>query len=164
STAESYLNQATAILDEDEGVDRLFVHKWRSILLAFKSGDPSPIEEFRVQAQKVGHWESVRDADFHLLKMTKDERLFKKLYFGITESGGAYHFVMQPGFVVRFRNDAPEANTVDIQIQRLREHFANHKFSARQASDRLRLPSRTMLRILKNGIESGELFQDSAGP
>src|SRR5262249_51815172 len=81
-TADHHLDRAAANLDEDQSVDGLFVHKWKSVLSAFRSGDRKPIEDFKALALKFGHWESVRDADFQLLKMMKDESLFKKLYFG----------------------------------------------------------------------------------
>lgn len=76
------LDEAERILKGEGTWDVLFVEKWRSILVALRSGETGPLQGFRGQALEKRHWESVRESDLYLLKAGGDERLFRRLYMG----------------------------------------------------------------------------------
>lgn len=76
------LEHATQRLGTEITSDQLFILKWRAIVDAAIAEDPRPIIKFRGQAVERRHFESVREADYYLLKTKFDEKLFFHLYFG----------------------------------------------------------------------------------
>ncbi|MGE3683936.1 MAG: hypothetical protein AB7G93_19625 [Bdellovibrionales bacterium] len=80
--AEDDLKVAQVLLGNERTLDELFVRKWKAILKALISGDVSPVRQFRAEAQRRSHWESVRECDLYLLKMRFENRLFHHLLVG----------------------------------------------------------------------------------
>jgi tetratricopeptide (TPR) repeat protein len=75
------LHEAGQVL-AGETSDQLMLRKWKSVLAATETGDTKPLWEFRNEAQTRGHWESVREADFFLLKFAFNQEQFEHLVFG----------------------------------------------------------------------------------
>jgi hypothetical protein len=80
--AESELSKAEKLLANDFSLDRFFVQKWNAVITALKDEDREPLDRLRRQALELKHWESVREADLFLVKLTQDEELFQHVYFG----------------------------------------------------------------------------------
>lgn len=76
------LERAKSILDHETSIDQLFTQKWLAILRGRRDRDPEPIESFRAEAVRRGHWESVRECDFHTLRIAFNAESFNRLYFG----------------------------------------------------------------------------------
>ncbi len=82
SAARFNLNESELILSAGPTRDSLHVSKWQAFLSALESRSLSPIEAFRVEALRRKDWESVRECDLYALKITYDEKIFDRLYFG----------------------------------------------------------------------------------
>lgn len=104
SRCEADLEEAKRILSTETTSDQLFVSKWHALLTAARSSSIEPIESFRRQAEERGHWESLRDCDYHSLKIRFDDKLFSHLYYGTP----------YPAYRARLANELgycpPEAN------------------------------------------------------
>lgn len=87
SEAEAKLARAGALLAQDFSLDYFFVRKWSAVIAAVSSGDATPLLNFRREAMERRHWPTVREVDFHLLKIKRDEALFNRLYFGTPYAG-----------------------------------------------------------------------------
>ncbi|HMN70026.1 MAG TPA: tetratricopeptide repeat protein [Bdellovibrionales bacterium] len=81
------LEEAARILGAARVHDQLFVRKWFAVLAGHRAGDGAPIKDFQREAIARREWESVRDADFHLLDLRFDAGLFDRLYFGTPWAG-----------------------------------------------------------------------------
>jgi tetratricopeptide (TPR) repeat protein len=81
-SAAADLDSATALLATEATPDEFFVRKWRGILKSLRDGSQESLHALRAEALERKDWESVRDADFHLLKIRFDEKRFDHLYFG----------------------------------------------------------------------------------
>lgn len=66
--------------------DALFVEKWAAILDLQRTGGRRPalarIEKVRADAWNQGHWETVRECDFHRACVTRDHPLLTRVYLG----------------------------------------------------------------------------------
>lgn len=86
SAALSHLKNAELILSEVGGVDLFFVRKWTALTRYFQSnGSESSVvllENIRLEAKSIRHWETLRDLEHYVAVLTKSEPLFLKLYFG----------------------------------------------------------------------------------
>jgi hypothetical protein len=80
--AKEELGKAEKLLANDFSLDRFFVQKWNWIISALKSGDVSTLIELKSKALELKHWESVREADLYLAKVSGDRDLFQHIYFG----------------------------------------------------------------------------------
>jgi hypothetical protein len=64
----------------------LFQRKWRAIAEVLRSNRNtdglSQLKKVRQQASELGHWETVRDCDFHEAIATKNRDLALRVYFG----------------------------------------------------------------------------------
>lgn len=82
--AESFLEK----IEEDAAPNKndLFVMKWRALIELYSSdGSRKSLERLalaRKKAVEIGHWETVRDCDYHKALVTKNKTLFLKVYFG----------------------------------------------------------------------------------
>lgn len=79
---EAQLNAASALHADEKAWDQLYIRKWRGILHALKDRDPGDLLGLRSEVESTGHFESLRDIDFHLLRTRFDEDRFRYLYFG----------------------------------------------------------------------------------
>lgn len=80
--AHSELAKAEKLLANDFSLDRFFVQKWKWIISALKAGDTAPLLELKAKALELKHWESVREADLYLAKVSGDKDLFQRVFFG----------------------------------------------------------------------------------
>ncbi|MGZ3723140.1 MAG: hypothetical protein ACXVA9_09430 [Bdellovibrionales bacterium] len=70
------------ILGLEKSSDQLFVAKWKAILEAFESKSVSVLKPIQEEAEKRGHWESLRDLDRFSLQIKIDEKIYHRLVFG----------------------------------------------------------------------------------
>lgn len=82
--ARDRLEDARRLLGEAPVGDRLFVEKWQAVIrLTESSGlDAEPLSEVRKAAKLQGHWETLRDCDFHEARHRVRPDLFSRLYHG----------------------------------------------------------------------------------
>lgn len=80
--AEAELAKAEKLLANDFSLDHFFVRKWKAVISALRNQDREPLDCLREEALELKHWESVREADLFLVKLTGDEELFQRVYFG----------------------------------------------------------------------------------
>jgi len=76
------LKTARQKIGDEKTSDQLFILKWEAVVCAHREKSTAALLEFRREAVARQHWESVRDTDFHILKIAFDENLFDRLYFG----------------------------------------------------------------------------------
>lgn len=63
--------------------DTLFIDKWLAVLELKKNPKATiALEAVRNRAFNLGHWETVRDCDFHLALLAGRQELLPQLYFG----------------------------------------------------------------------------------
>jgi len=82
SSANEYLNLGMNLLKSSSTHDTLFLRKWRAYLDAAESNDPSVLLKLREESARLAWFETVREADYLYVKLTKDQNTFDKLYFG----------------------------------------------------------------------------------
>lgn len=83
SEAGLFLSEAEKVLQESDGLDAFFVKKWRAISEMLKN--PKRVEAVRKVRQSailLKHWETVRDCDRFECIATRNEELYRHLYFG----------------------------------------------------------------------------------
>lgn len=82
--ARESLERARSLLSDAPVGDRLFVDKWQAVIrLAETRGlEAAPLEEVRRSALGLGHWETLRDCDFHEARHRARPDLFARLYHG----------------------------------------------------------------------------------
>jgi tetratricopeptide (TPR) repeat protein len=76
------LESARQIFGANKSYDELLISKWLAVMSALDQKSSGPLLAFRKEAEEREHWESVRDADFFLLKIKFDQILFDHLLFG----------------------------------------------------------------------------------
>lgn len=81
AAAES-LDAAADLHRDEKAWDQLYIRKWRGILSASQDQNDSELLKLRSEVEMTGHFESLRDIDFHLLRARFDEERFRYLYFG----------------------------------------------------------------------------------
>lgn len=85
--AKENIHEAEEILKASASLDGIFVRKWRAAIECVEKSDPAPLKAFRAEAEKLGDWESVRDADLLSLRVKFEWDLFDRVYFGSPFSG-----------------------------------------------------------------------------
>ena len=80
--ARNLLDQAAQVLSQSVAADAFYIEKWKAVAKALESGDCSDLIAFRETAFKNSQWESVRESDLYIMRVTKDESLFRFLYAG----------------------------------------------------------------------------------
>lgn len=80
--AKSDLNEALSVFGQSGSYDQLLIYKWQSIMASIEKTSVRPLLEFRNEALRREHWESVREADLFTLKIQFDQPLFDQLIFG----------------------------------------------------------------------------------
>lgn len=79
---EDSLNAAADLHRDEKAWDQLYIRKWRGILRAVRDRDPAELLRLRAEVEGTGHFESLRDIDYHLLRTRFDADRFHYLYFG----------------------------------------------------------------------------------
>jgi hypothetical protein len=84
--AQRFLYESRAMLRTASPVPRLYLRKWRALLMLKKHGARpdtlAALSAVRAAAQSLGQWETVRDCDRHLAEARGDEQLLRHVYFG----------------------------------------------------------------------------------
>ncbi len=83
-SAERHLADADRAVKEAGGFDEFFVRKWRSILHLYqqpKAGSQE-VKKLRGEAEKLSHWETVRECDAYRAIVTQNHDLLLRVYFG----------------------------------------------------------------------------------
>ena len=80
--AEKDLAVAEGLLSTDSGTDLLFIRRCQAILGSLRSAEPGPLLRFKEQVIEKRHWESLREVDLSLLKVSYDRALHEHLFFG----------------------------------------------------------------------------------
>jgi hypothetical protein len=80
--ADRALLEAEKLVNGVKALDRLWIDKWRAIFKAVTNKDVSYFEPVKFEALRRGHWETLRDLDFHSLKIKFERNTFLRLYFG----------------------------------------------------------------------------------
>lgn len=118
-----FLNQAHTLLKPLGGMDQFLTQKWMYIAEYLRAqGDLRAtlnLMSFRERAKKNRQWETVRDIDYYILSVTKDENLFQFLYFG--SAPAAFKRRLQelcPQFVVppSYRRNFPEHSSQTSRV------------------------------------------------
>jgi tetratricopeptide (TPR) repeat protein len=81
-SAEANLALASGLLTGDGSQSELAVMKWQAVIEASRSRSLTPLRKFRALAEAARDWESVRHADFQILRFDFDEKLFHHLLCG----------------------------------------------------------------------------------
>lgn len=80
--ADRTLKSAESELIEDGFFGHFFAAKWRAILSALKDNSTKPLIDFRQQALKISHWETLRHLDFYQTRLNPDGEWAPWVYFG----------------------------------------------------------------------------------
>lgn len=83
-----FLDETENHLLDPEGLEAMFVRKWRCVWkVLFGGADPAAFETIRAEARKRGHWETLRHCDLFEAKATASQAIAIKLYFGTPQLG-----------------------------------------------------------------------------
>lgn len=84
--AQEVLEEAFAVFSQGVGGDLLLIEKWKAITDLFAKGlTPSgqaALNRVKKKAIDQKSWETLRDCDFHLARLTGDQDLLSQVYFG----------------------------------------------------------------------------------
>lgn len=84
--AQKSLLNAEKLLKKTPSLDTLFIEKWLAIVAVLKNNqDKNAIQailRLKDKSLRMSHWETVRECDKYLCIATRDQELFKKVYFG----------------------------------------------------------------------------------
>ncbi len=82
AAAEKFLQSGLRLIEGVKILDFLWVIKWKGILEALKKNSVEPLNAVREEAILKGHWETLREVDFHKLQIHFSASDFYRLYFG----------------------------------------------------------------------------------
>ena len=84
--AKDMLARAMKATEQTASLDDFFIRKWQAIADVQMNGREAEslrrLLAIREDAVRIGHWETIRDCDFHRALALRDESLARKLYFG----------------------------------------------------------------------------------
>lgn len=83
--AMNVLTEASVLAGKEKGTTTLFIEKWKLIAQASIQNTANLPHDFAVFKKRVraqGHWETLRDVDYHLAKLTGNDALANYVYFG----------------------------------------------------------------------------------
>jgi hypothetical protein len=90
-SAEQALQQAEVALSDQPGRYLLYVRKWKAVLSLARDhrsqAARAHLGEVKVQALELRNWETIRDCDFHLARLTGDDTLLRRVLLGTPYSG-----------------------------------------------------------------------------
>jgi len=164
----------------EEMLESFLARKWEAIAALYAS-PKSPaalagIQKIRQEAVARGHWETLRNCDFHLAIATKDEALFRLVYFGTPFSSLRDKLVQdfggQPEIPERFHwtpSGEPSLPTLDLlshkeicaRVKGHKQGSLNHRLLAALLRDLYR-PTRTA--SLHRALYEGEYFNPASSP
>lgn len=77
------LNKAASLSSQENGHTSLFIEKWK-LVAEIQGGEfnPDSISTLKKKIRSQGHWESLRDLDYHLAVATKNQNLTNVVFFG----------------------------------------------------------------------------------
>lgn len=75
---------AKSLVQNSDTIDNFLLEKIEVIILALKNKSKAKnlLQKLKLNAIKLSHYESIRDLDFWIARLTQDENLFQYLYFG----------------------------------------------------------------------------------
>lgn len=79
------LERAKTLLSTQTGRSLLYVQKWLAVIALSERTDNSSlkfIHEVRQQAQLLRNWETIRDCDFHVARLTNNTEMLDRIYLG----------------------------------------------------------------------------------
>lgn len=85
--ARRAIETASSVLSGVGTIDQLYIRKWGAALKAVETKNATPLANFRAEALREKHFESVREADLLSLQIEFSEESFRKLYFGTPFQG-----------------------------------------------------------------------------
>jgi tetratricopeptide (TPR) repeat protein len=62
--------------------DRLFIEKWNAVLSSQETGRIEALDQLKLKARELEHWDTVREADLFACKIRFEQKRFDHLYFG----------------------------------------------------------------------------------
>jgi tetratricopeptide (TPR) repeat protein len=82
--ADQHLAQAASLLENAKNsADALYIEKWQAITESLRSGAPtSTLIKVQERALELHHWETVRDCEFYIAKLTDNHRALIHLFCG----------------------------------------------------------------------------------
>jgi tetratricopeptide (TPR) repeat protein len=81
--AKEKLELSYKILSSFHGRYLLYVKKWNSVLELIKNPENhNSLLQVRSEAQKLKNWETIRDCDFHLARLTNNRTLMNQVFLG----------------------------------------------------------------------------------
>ncbi|MGZ5279615.1 MAG: hypothetical protein ACXWC9_06725 [Pseudobdellovibrionaceae bacterium] len=88
-----YLDQSEKCLAEQPGRYLLYVNKWRALAkLEMNPGDTdaeADLLKVKTEATQLKNWETIRDCDFHLARLQRDQNQIQQILLGTPYEG--YH-------------------------------------------------------------------------
>jgi len=110
-TALDFLSQSEKCLADQPGRYLLYVNKWRSLAQLGLSPKDSAAQEallkVKAEALSLKNWETIRDCDFHLARLSQNEDLLQKILLGTPYQG--YHDRVQSIFGISMK----ESKTIE---------------------------------------------------
>lgn len=98
--ALKFLNESQACLADQPGRYLLYVNKWRALAqLGLTPDDASALQNLikvKAEATALKNWETIRDCDFHLARLQKDQNMLQRILLGTPYEG--YHSRVQSLF------------------------------------------------------------------
>lgn len=124
--ARRYLDQALEVFGQSGSYDQLLIQKWRATITALENKSTAELLKFREEAVARKHWESVRDTDFYILKLSFDQKLFDHLIYGTPSEFFRARVIREIGqvpsstFIYNHETVAKDAVDFDLQSGLLR--------------------------------------------
>ncbi len=76
------LAKALKLFGDSPTADAFLIHRQIAFNQAAQSGNAKYLHQFRAKAARAQQWESLREVDYHILRLRFDRHLFSKLYWG----------------------------------------------------------------------------------
>lgn len=106
-TALSYLDEAERSLADQPGRYLLYVNKWRALaklgLSPSDSAARDALLKVKSAAAELKNWETIRDCDFHMARLHKDDDLLQRILLGTPYAG--YHRRVESLFGISLNED-----------------------------------------------------------
>ena len=156
--ARGELSKAAHLIGSENSFDELFIRKWLAILEAKKTNSTESLVTFRAEADARRDSESVREADFYVLKTKFDTGIFDHLFFGTPFT--AYRQRLETEFGRR-----PEHYVFGVGSKTATSWFdlrsaAGSEGHALQAGNKIHQVLSLLLRDFYRPIRVGSIFAD----
>lgn len=131
------LQTSANILGDNLNRYLLYVNKWKAVAnLSINPKQPKAIEnlqKIKQQAFQIRNWETVRDCDFHLARLTNNESLLSRILCGTPYRG--YRSRIDKLYNLKIKSDKSfiycpmaqdlESKTIDLDLQELPKSIQN---------------------------------------